>query len=335
MSKEQQLWQASTEGNLEIVKTLLGDPTVDVNWQDEEIGRTPLLRACGHGNLLVAEVLLNHPQIQPDLQQKEGATPLSIASQEGHYEVVLRLLRDPRVDPSKPDSHGRTPLRMACLEGHSRSTEGVSPLYTVCEKAHIEALVLMLADPRVDPNKPKANQTSPLWFATQQGHLEVVRHLLASGKEVNTKLVSTFNSRTAAEQGRAMAIAHQDPDDSDEAYDQSKINGPRCADLIDEYDKDPEATRVRLRRLPGLREYYVGYIFSLVVFFSDGFLTLKPPADDEFSQKVGRFFNLASRLPMDLQMVLCSRMFGSPRDVILSKDSERGFRWLARTTLWE
>jgi len=39
-SKEQQLWLAATEGNLEDVMKLAKDPAVDVNWGDEELGRT-------------------------------------------------------------------------------------------------------------------------------------------------------------------------------------------------------------------------------------------------------------------------------------------------------
>lgn len=44
-SKEQQLWQAAADGDLEIVKTLAEDPAVDVNWSDAEFGRTPFYRA--------------------------------------------------------------------------------------------------------------------------------------------------------------------------------------------------------------------------------------------------------------------------------------------------
>ena len=40
---------------------------------------------------------------------------------------------------------------------------------------------------------------------------------------------------------------------------------------------------------------------------------------------IERFFSIAERLPLDLQMVLSNRIFGSEKDVIISKDSGVGF----------
>ena len=62
--------------------------------------------------------------------------------------------------------------------------------------------------------------------------------------------------------------------ESEEDYQRSKTNGPKCADLIDAYEKDPVGVRQRLRNLPGIRDTYIGWMFALVVFFSDGFLQL-------------------------------------------------------------
>jgi len=42
-SKEEILWQACTDGDLEIVKELADDPAVDVNWGDQGGGRTPFI----------------------------------------------------------------------------------------------------------------------------------------------------------------------------------------------------------------------------------------------------------------------------------------------------
>jgi len=58
ISKEQQLWDASTEGNLELVKHLVSDPTVDVTRRDPIDNRTIFYRACGHNRVAVVEFLL-------------------------------------------------------------------------------------------------------------------------------------------------------------------------------------------------------------------------------------------------------------------------------------
>ena len=98
-SKEQKLWQSCTDGDLEVTRELVDDPTVDVNWGDPEHGRTPFFRACGHGRTSVVEYLMRNPRLDVVKQQNEGATPFYIACQNGHKEVVSLLLADSRIDP--------------------------------------------------------------------------------------------------------------------------------------------------------------------------------------------------------------------------------------------
>ena len=415
-SKEEILWQACTEGDFEVARTLADDPAVDVNWGDPEKGRTPFYRACGHGWTSVVEYLMrnprvdvvkqqsqratpfliacenNHkevvmllladPRIDPNEEDDGGFTPISIACQNGHKEVVSLLLADPRIDPMKPSNDGPTPFFMACQNGHKEvvsllladprfdpdkpsndgttpfsvvcqnghkevvsqllaclkidlnkaDDEGLTPISVACQNGHREVVSLLLADPRIDPNKPKNNHATPLWYASQNGHLVVVQHLLASGREIDTERRSAYNNKTAAEHGRR--IVPRGPDDTDEDYYRKKTNGPLCADLIDEYEREPEHLHVfhRLRRQPGLREYFIGHLFALVVFHSDSFVVIN---ERLAHSGIRRFFRICARLPLDVQMVLCNRAFGSPKDIILSRDSEPGFKCLARTTTWQ
>ena len=104
----------------------------------------------------------------------------------------------------------------------------------------------------------------------------------------------------------------------------------------------------------------MGQVYALVVFLADDFVTLRSSssssssygreesgrergggrgdfeeAEEEEQGNKRRFFRMASQLPLDLQMVLCNRVFGSPKDIIHSRDSEPGFRLLTRTTTWQ
>jgi len=73
-------------------------------------------------------------------------------------------------------------------------------------------------------------------MASQQGRLVVVQHLLASEREIDTKMKSAYNNKTAAERARAMgARASKEADETEEDFQRRKTNGPLCADLIDAY----------------------------------------------------------------------------------------------------
>jgi len=349
-SKEQKLWQACTDGDLEAVKKLASDPGVDINWVGEDRGDTALHRACRFGHLEIVKVLLAQERIEANKENEGDASPVSIACQEGHKEVVSLLLADPRVDPNKPANDGATPFLIACQNGHKEvvsmlltdpridhnmpNSNGATPFLIACENGHKEVVSLLLADPRIDPNMPINDQATPLWFASNNGHLAVVQHLLASGKEIDTKMRSAFNNKTAAEQGRAMGTADMDDMDEDETkedYERRKTNGPLCADLIDEYERDPVAVRHRLRRQPGLREYFIGHLFALVVFHSDSFVVINESLAHPDTM---RFFRICARLPLEIQMIICNRVFGCPKDIIPLRDSEPGFKLLDRSTTW-
>ena len=55
---------------------------------------------------------------------------------------------------------------------------------------------------------------------------------------------------------------------------------------------------------------------------------------DETPNKVARFFVMAAKLPMELQMLLCYRKAGSAKTVIPSANSERHFVRIARDNMW-
>jgi hypothetical protein len=65
----------------------------------------------------------------------------------------------------------------------------------------------------------------------------------------------------------------------------------------------------------------------LVVFYSDHFLVFK---DSENSQldETRRFFEITERLPIELQMILCHRVYGHARDLISKKLSDAAFKLL-------
>jgi len=284
-SKEEQLFEASTSGNLEIVKRLANDPSVNVNWGDPEHDRTAFLRACFCGHLAIVEFLLRHPRVDVNKQQKEGATPFLIASCYGHPAVVS----------------------------------------------------LLQADMRINVNTPTRDLCSPLWFAAMNGHLHVVQVILVSGREVGTKIKSIagpspWSNKTAAGMARFQGTRTKDHGESDDEYARGKQNGPLIATLLESFDADPATTRQQLRELPELRDPFISDLFALVIFLCDDLLAVRAKSSPFGTsiRKAARFFQIVQRLPMELQMVLCNRVFGAAKNSVLTKDSEPAFKKLGR-----
>ena len=72
-------------------------------------------------------------------------------------------------------------------------------------------------------------------------------------------------------------------------------------------------------------------MFAIIIFLCDDFVVLHHAATPE----IKRFFNIAQRLPMELQMLLSNRIFISPKEVVLKTHSEPAFKQLAHSLLMQ
>jgi len=73
-----------------------------------------------------------------------------------------------------------------------------------------------------------------------------------------------------------------------------------------------------------LKNSYGGTSFWYACYAGQGEEAVSPSA---------RFFAIANKLPLELQMVMCFRLVGSDREVIPSQLCERAFKQLAQTLL--
>ena len=117
-SKVQQLWDACTNGDLDLVKSLASDPDLNVNWIGPEKGDTPLHRACRFGHVEVVKVLLKHPKVNVNAGNAKKGTPFYMACSYGYKEVVSLLLANMRIDVNTPENDQCTSLWFASQEGH-------------------------------------------------------------------------------------------------------------------------------------------------------------------------------------------------------------------------
>jgi len=208
---------------------------------------------------------------------------------------------------------------------------GYTPFNAACHQGHMDIVLYLLSNPGVDVNVPNVQDCTPLYAAGQNGHLRVIEAILASDRTPDiakraTVLDPNNYANTAAEWARKMNSFPKYGEVTTEDYERNKLNGPAIADLLDDYERDPVAVKGRLFRLPHLRDPFISRSFAIVVFYSDSFLRLgntTPP-------NVRRFMEISSHLPLELQMLLCNRMFGSEHDTISLKSSEPAFTWLAK-----
>ena len=107
----------------------------------------------------------------------------------------------------------------------------------------------------------------------------------------------------------------------------------RCSEvatLLERFKSDAAQTRHAMRLDIGWYDDAAAEMFALVVFVSDGLLQVK----DTTTTPAARYFNIARCLPLELQMVLCSRLVGSSKEIIQGKESEVAFKSLAESLLW-
>jgi len=87
---------------------------------------------------------------------------------------------------------------------------------------------------------------------------------------------------------------------------------------------------------------YIAKTFATIIFLCDGLLSFSPSSQEEeqleparslLRSNSRRFLHIAQCLPMELQMVLCHRLYLSERDLISRKLSEPAFKKLTKELL--
>jgi len=164
----------------------------------------------------------------------------------------------------------------------------------------------LLKDSRLKVNEPSTGGYTPLFWAALKGHLEVIKWWIASGREMDLGKPGELRSD-------AIGIA-------------KKGGKTEVVALLERFKSYPAHTRHAMRVELGWYDEAAAEMFALVVFVSDGLLRVK----DTTTTPAARFFSIAARLPLELQMVLCFRQVGSPKEIIPGRESEAAFKELAR-----
>ena len=265
----------------------------------------PLFRECPT-LCKVSSLLRDHPEINVNWTNGFRWAPLHIASFRSNVEVVKLLLAHPNIIVNGQDVNGSTPFLLGCWNGH------------------VSVVRALLKDPRVNVTLEDNYGCTPLWCASFYGHHEVIEGLIASGKDLGDIKNKKGNQRViwGRKDYTALEIAR-------------KEKKTEVVTLLERFMANPAQTRHEIRVKLGVLDELTAEVFALTVFLCDDQLQLKPaPLVTSFNDAAAtRFFAIAFKLPMELQMVLCHRAVGSMRQNILHNDSEAAFKSLARILL--
>ena len=252
--------------------------------------------AKGNLGIEAREMLRNHRELDVNWRNEFTYTTLHTACRCGSVDVVKVLLQHPLIEVNLQAKNGITPFAFACMKGH------------------LSVLKQLLNDPRVDTGMANTQGQTPLWNIMRFSCFEALQWFIASGRDLgdlNKKGTFYYGDYTV------MEVASWDE------------TGPMTM-LLRRFMANPVQTRNELRVELGVLEEQTAALFALVIFLCDGLLQLMPPALTSATSATAtvRFFCIAAALPMELQMLLCHRVFGSWKQNILRNDSEAAFKAL-------
>jgi ankyrin repeat protein len=197
------LIMASQGGFARTVSLLVGRHDIELDATTTNGGRTALHQAAECGHTEVVQILLEKGA-NADTRDTDGYSPLYSAARNG-FEQIAKMLLVHKADPDIINTTGtnRRPLHLVAHNGHTAVCKllldykatlepldhtNCSPLFFAAQEGHSEIVEIMLAE-GANPDNAweglRGRGRRCLHQAAQNGHLEVVRLLLEAGANPN------------------------------------------------------------------------------------------------------------------------------------------------------
>jgi len=250
--------------------------------------------ACTDGHLSRVKELLAEPLLDVNFL-RDHQTAFCAACFNRQIEVVKVLMADSRVDILFHNKNGQTPFFTACVKGHE------------------SIVALLIADPRVDIGLPHPNGSSPFYGAWACKKPNVLVQI--------AKAIIEKNEDDAIEKD----IFHLD---LYQFLTWLKDHNAISEDDLSRINKLAPPTDLPQKVLQAIK-LDVAQLFAYIVFVCDNYFSI----NNQVEQKLAawqRFLNIAQRLPMDQQMVLCNSWKRINRNIVSVKDSDDAFKIIAQ-----
>jgi ankyrin repeat protein len=169
------------------------DP-VNLNFSVTGDGITPLMMACTQGDLDIVKLMLCNPTLDIDRVDASGINALYVCAYYGHTEI-FKLLRENGAQYVVP-AKGTTVLHVVCKKGFhdilkfllhepkdhripidSEKSNGMTPAMLAVIKNHL-LILRMLREAGASMHKSLEGGVNLLYLAAQFGHAEIVGYLL-------------------------------------------------------------------------------------------------------------------------------------------------------------
>uniref|UniRef100_A0A4W3HCX0 Ankyrin repeat and KH domain containing 1 n=1 Tax=Callorhinchus milii TaxID=7868 RepID=A0A4W3HCX0_CALMI len=185
------LMEACMDGHVEVARLLL-DSGAQVNMPADSFESPLTLAACG-GHVELAALLIERGANLEEVND-EGYTPLMEASREGHEEMVALLLAQGANINAQTEETQETALTLACCGGFLEVADFLikagadielgcsTPLMEAAQEGHLELVKYLLA--AANEHESEGGRT-PLMKAARAGHLCTVQFLISKGANVN------------------------------------------------------------------------------------------------------------------------------------------------------
>jgi ankyrin repeat protein len=227
--------------SIDKVSKLISSGRLDVNAGYDDSGNTFLILACNVGKSIeIVKLLLDTPEIDVNVQNKNGKTALMLAANNKETEVVKLLLKAPGMDVNIQDKDGDTVLMYSAMYGcesivkllldapgidvNVQNKNGMTALMWAANNKETEVVKLLLDAPGINVNVPDIIGNTALMYGSIYGFAPIVKLLLDTpGIDVNLK---SIHGNTASDY---MYVILDQPDTQKQIADMFFHHNPHLA----------------------------------------------------------------------------------------------------------